>query len=268
MSIPLQGRVAVVTGSSRGIGFHTARALAAAGASIVLNGRNADRLDAAVKQLASEGRVVHGIAGDVRLSDDCGSLVAGSLDRFGRIDILVSNAGISMRGKFEDLAPEVLRQVVEIDVIGASMPVLSAIPALKEHRGSLVFVSSLAGIRGLPGVSIYSAAKMALTGLAQALRIELGRDGVHVGIVYVGLTENDPDKKTLAADGSLIGIDRSFHATQAQVAKAIVRNVCRRKKRSVLTAAGKALVAIQWLAPGLVDFALTAGAKTVEKWSK
>ena len=159
----LEGKVAIVTGSSRGIGKATARLLAQQGASVVLNGRNPDRLAAAEKELLAIHDRVLSIPCDVSTPEGGRLLVEQTLARFGRIDILVSNVGVSMRGRFADLDPVVFEAMFRSNVSGAVNPSIAALPALRETRGSLLLITSLVGIRGLPDLSAYSAAKISLS---------------------------------------------------------------------------------------------------------
>jgi dehydrogenase/reductase SDR family protein 7B len=249
----LRGRVALVTGSSRGIGRATALALAGRGARVVLNGRNEARLEETRAELTCAGLEVAAAAGDVASLAECERLIEAARACWGRLDILVNNAGISARGRFEATRPEVFTQVIATNVLGSMYATRLALPHLKEVRGSVVFVSSLAGLHGIPGGAVYSTSKMALTALAQALRAEL--TGVHVGILYVGFTRNDPAKLFFHPDGSLGPIKRPFHysLSQEQVAEAIADLVRHRRRSRVLTGLGRTITLLRRLSPRLLE---------------
>lgn len=249
---PFAGKVVVITGSSRGIGRETALQFGRAGASVVINGRNRERLEQTAVELQAEGIAVTACAGDITRGADAEALVAAARDRFGRIDVLVNNAGLSMRGPFKSLAPEVVDTIVRTNITGAVVPSVAALPELEKSRGSVVFVSSLAGVHGFPNVSIYSAAKMALSGLAHAMEAELAGSDVHVGLIYLGFTENDPDKKILSADGDEITVKRRHQMSQQQAASCILRLVRKRRRQMVLTASGRLLYLFDRVAPSLV----------------
>lgn len=246
-------RVVIITGSSRGIGRATAVALAERGATVVLNGRNRERLEGTRKILAEKGCRVAAVAGDVTSPQESRRIIDETVKAYGRIDVLINNAGIIMRGAFEDIQPEVFQQVVQVNLLGSVYPAMAALPFLRETRGSLVFISSIAGLRGFPMASPYSASKMALTALAESLKVELAGSGVHVGVVYVSFTENDPDKKVLSADGSTTPVAPSFQVSQSRTARGIVRSVARRRFRTLLTPLGKLAGLIQWAAPRFGD---------------
>jgi NAD(P)-dependent dehydrogenase (short-subunit alcohol dehydrogenase family) len=246
-------KVAIVTGSSRGIGRATAYRLARRGAVVVLNGRNTIRLENTRKEMEKKGYTVFGIAGDVTLIKDSKNLIEKTIERFGTIDILINNAGIVSRGKFEDIKPDVFRKVVEGNLLGSVYTTMFALPYLKETGGSLVFISSLAALRGF------------LTALAESLRIELAGTGIHVCIIYVGFTENDPEKRVLAADGSMIKVDTPFRVSQEKTANWIVQSIVKKKFKAVLTPLGKLSSLAQRLAPWLVDFTLKYSFKKMER---
>ena len=249
-------KVVIITGSSQGIGKATALSFLELGATIVLNGRNQERLDDTAAELSQNGGTVVAIKGDVTNEEDAKQLIEQTVSRFGRLDILINNAGISMRGDFIKLDPEVYRSVFDVNVIGVTNVTIPALPHIKKSKGSIIFVSSLAGIRGLPGLSAYCSSKMALRGIAESIRIEEAKTGLHVGLVQVGMTEIEFDKKTISADGSLVTInDRSKMkvSTKESVAKAIVKNVKRRKFITTLTGLGKLNAFMQSIAPGIVE---------------
>ncbi len=246
-------KVALVTGASRGVGFATAQALAHRGASVVITARGEKRLLQAHRELAGMGAQVASVTGDVGNWEDVRKMVRTAIDNFGRLDMLINNAGVSMRGELADLAPEVCAQVVNTNLLGSIYPTRAAIEHLVEARGHVVFISSIAGLFGMPGASIYSATKAALTTLAESLRLELGAKGLHAGVVYLGFTEHDEEKRILAADGSLLPPDRPAHHTQAQAAELILKLIEKRKHRLIMTPVGTLGWLAHRLSPDLVE---------------
>ena len=249
-------KVAIVTGSSRGIGKATAIALAKSGASVVLNGRNPERLLRTEEEVRSLGAKVLAVCGDVSNPDHARTLVERSIETFGTLHILINNAGVSMRGDISELNPEVFRTVFDTNVFGVINMVIPALPYIRESGGSIVFVSSVAAVHGMPGLSAYCSSKMALRPVAESLRIEEANSGIHVGLIFVGVTEIDPMKKIISADGSLVMIkDRSDIKLQlaSNVARSILNNIRKRKYKTVLTGIGKLNAAVQPFMPGLVE---------------
>ena len=199
----LTDKVVVVTGSSRGIGKAIAIACAQRGAAVVLNGRNQERLASAKAAVEEHASHVHVVCGDVSDPKEGRRLIEEAVATFGRLDLLVNNVGVSMRGAMADLQPEVFQTVFASNVFGTVNPTIPAIPELRKTKGSIIFISSLAGIRGLPSLSAYCSSKMALRALAESIRIEEHAHGIHVGLIQVGITEIEHNKETIAADGSL-----------------------------------------------------------------
>ena len=161
-----------------------------------------------------------------------------------------------MRGDFSDLNPEVFKTVFETNIFGVVNPSIPALPHIRKSHGSIVFISSLCGIRGLPGLSAYCSSKMALRAIAESIRIEEINSKIHIGLIFVGFTENEHNKKTIAADGSLLTInDRSNFKVQTTttVAKAILKNIKKRKFRTTLSGIGKLNSFMQAIMPGLVE---------------
>jgi NAD(P)-dependent dehydrogenase (short-subunit alcohol dehydrogenase family) len=265
--LKFRGKVAVITGSSRGIGKAIALELAKRGAYIVLNGRNETRLEQAEKEIRSIQDRVITVKCDVSTAEGGKLLVEETIRAFNRIDILVNNSGISMRGAMGELNPEVFRTVFESNLMGCVHPTIAALPYLRASRGSLVFISSVAGIRGLPFLSAYSASKMALRAIAESLRIEERRNHLHIGLVYIGFTENEAGKETVAADGSLKLLEpRSGKGVQSResVAKAVIQNLGHRKFITVLSAMGKMLWLVQPLFPRLIERIILMNLKKFE----
>ena len=263
-----EGKVVIVTGSNRGIGYKIAAQFLARGASVVLNGRDSERLIKAQSTLDPEGERTLTVSGDMRNPEDVSRLVSQTVDRFGGVDVLVCNAGMMMRGRFDELAPPVVDGLIRTNIVGVALPIIEALPEIKKRKGSVEIISSLAGVRGMPHISLYCASKMALTAIAESLWVELAGTGVHVGILYVGITENDPDKRLTGADGSPIQVDRKSHSTQEDVARTVCRQVRRRRRRVIMTLPGKALVVVQWLMPRLLTFLIAKGQGVAARFAK
>lgn len=265
------GKVAVITGSSRGIGKAIALELALHGATIVLNGRDVSRLSDAENEIRNITENVFSVCCDVSTTEGGQLLIDETIKAYGKIDILVNNIGVSMRGNLADLNPEVFKTIFDSNVSGAVNPTIPAIKYLRITKGSVIFISSLAGIRGLPFLSAYSSSKMALRAIAESLRIEEKKNDLHVGLIYVGYTENDPGKETIAADGSKIILNpRKGKGVQTKnsVAKAVIKNISKRKFISVLTPIGKLNAFLQPRFPMLVENIIIRNLKKFEDESK
>ena len=178
MAESLQDQVVVITGASAGIGRATARELVSAGARVVLGARRRDRLDALERE--HEGRVA-GVEMDVRSADDNRRLVSAAIERFGRLDALVANAGIGMYGGILDHTDEALQTMLDTNVAGTIWPIRAAVPHfIEQGHGDIVIVASVAGFRGGDDEAVYAATKFAQVGLAGALDRELREHGIRV----------------------------------------------------------------------------------------
>jgi len=242
-----RGKVVVITGSSRGIGRETARRALQAGARVVINGRDPKALEEAKNSLGD----VMAVIADVSTPEGALALFSQALAGEGRVDVVIANAGLSMRGAFADLVPATVRTMVEANFLTAVWTAQAALPALRSSSGRLVFVSSLAAIRGFPGVSLYSAAKMGLSAVHQSLGSEEPR--VRSCLVYLPFTENDAEKTVLGADGKQFRHERRASMTQTQAAQAILTAAAKGRRSTVLTAAGRILFLTQSFFPWLVD---------------
>lgn len=251
------GKVAIVTGSSMGIGYATAIALLSRGAKVVINGRDEIRLKAAQSQLKEMGYETLAIAADISKPGDCEKLVLDVIARLGRIDILVNNAAVSMEGEVESLDPSVFLQVFATNTLGPALMTRAATPYLQESTGSVMFVSSLAALCGLPRFSAYCASKTALTPFTQALREEVRKHNIHVGIAYLGFTENDNRKTILGPNGQPVAqpIRKGFKYDPVDlVAEKLVQMIEQRKDEQIFTAFGKFMSLLIRLAPGFVNW--------------
>ena len=263
-----RGKSVLITGGGKGIGRETARLFAEEGAKLFITGRDLVALEATAADLGSSKAAVFPLEADVREQQECRKTIDYVREKAGRLDVLINNAGMSMRGRFEELDPQLIRTMMEINYLGSAYTAYYALPLLKEAKGSIVFISSLSALRGLPFIGPYGASKRALQGLAQSMRFELGKDGVHVGILHVGFTENDPNKKIYAKDGSLVPLQRSRNSsTQRDVARAVLRCVKKRRKEMVLTPAGHTADILYRFFPRLSDFLISRFADRSGRYS-
>jgi short-subunit dehydrogenase len=263
-----KNKTAIVTGSGMGIGKAIASEFCKQGANVVLNGRNAERLEKTYTELKQKGYNVIAVRSDITNAAECDMLIQKAVDAFGGLDFLVTNASVSMRERFDKLKPEIFSQVIHSNINGSAFPAFSALPHIKKTKGSIVFISSAAGMIGLPTASAYSAGKMALTALAQSLKIELASSGVHIGIVHVGFTQNDVEKRVLNATGELIPVAERpayLQQTQEQVAKAVLSTIRKRKFKVVLSFVGKLNAFAVKYFPGLVIRIISYSQKRMKK---
>lgn len=260
----MQDKVVIITGSSMGIGKNMALQLGERGAKVVLNGRNKERLKKTQQELLDKGYEVIAIAGDVANYEDCTQLIQGTIDHYGQLDVLINNAGLAAEGTIESTDPAIFRKIMEVNYLGSIFPTKLALPHLKNSKGNVLFISSLAGIHGLPAFSLYSASKMSLTAVAESLKKEMQGTGVHVGIAYVGFTQNDPNKTIYQEDGKLAVLPKRNNVKVApvdQIAARLIGIVERRRFKTVFSPIGKLMFYLNRLAPGLVDFILTQSYK-------
>lgn len=253
----LEGKVAIITGSTMGIGKAVAIALANKGVKVVLNGRNPVRLEMTTQEMRSNGYEVLPVQGDVGNYKECENLIDQTIQKYGSIDILINNAGISMEGSIADSLPEVFEKVYHTNILGVLFPTKAALPHLIKSKGSVVFTGSIAGFMGLPNFSAYSASKMSLTGLVQSLKVELAGTGVHVGINYVGFAENDSNKTILNDRGKIekMPVREDFKRMPLKkIASYFVRGIEKRSYKQTLTFLGKVINLTQRYSPGLFEW--------------
>ena len=252
----LKGKVAIVTGASSGIGFACCKAFAQAGMKVVMAARNPEKLakaEAEIKTLTSD---VLAVPTDVSVEEDCRNLIARAVGTFGGIDVMLNNAGISMRALFADLDLSVIRRLMETNFWGTVYCTKFAFPYVLERHGSIVGVSSVAGYIGLPGRTGYSASKFAMHGFLQTIRVENLKNDLHVMIVTPGFTASNIRVTALGPNGDAQGEsprDEGKMMTADEVACRILKGIRRRRRRIVLTFEGKAVCFLKGLCPALLD---------------
>jgi 3-oxoacyl-[acyl-carrier protein] reductase len=193
MKGPLDGKVAIVTGGSRGIGAEIGARLAEDGAAVVVSGRDAGRLQRAVRDLEARGGAALGIAADAASREDCERLVSAARQHFGRIDILVNNAGVTHDELLIRMKDEDWDRVIEVNLRGAFMMTraVSKVLVRQKHGGRIINITSTAGAMGNAGQTNYSAAKAGLIGFTKASARELAHWSILVNAVAPGLIETD-----------------------------------------------------------------------------
>jgi short-subunit dehydrogenase len=252
----MENKVVIITGGSSGIGKALAQAFGSRGSKLVITGRNKQELDQAVAELTSMGIKVIGVQADVSKEEDNKRMAEAAMREFGAIDILINNAGISMRALFEEVDIAVIKQVMDINFYGVLYATKACLPEIKKRNGSVIGISSVAGYRGLPGRTGYSASKFALNGFLEVLRTELLKTGVHVLTACPGFTTSNIRKRSLTKDGSSQGEsprNEQKMMTAEECAEHIYNATVKRKRTLVLTTQGKLAVFLNKWLPSVAD---------------
>ena len=249
-----KGKTVAVTGGSDGIGKALIQLLLAAGANVVTCARNPEKLHALEQENA--GLPLLCVPADVSVYDDCKNFIDLCVAKFGGIDILINNAGISMHAELKDADISVFKKVMDINYLGVVYCTKLALPHITKSKGSVVGISSIAGYRGLPGRSGYSASKFALNGFLEALRTELADDGVNVLWICPGFTKSNIRNAALTADASAQGespLDENSLMTSEECARHILTAIEKRRRTLVLTFKGKQTIFLNKFFPSLAD---------------
>lgn len=247
-------KVVVVTGGTDGIGKGLVDTLLAQGAKVATCGRHHDKL----YKLQSEypSYPLHTVVADVSNENDCRHFIESTIKAFGGIDVLINNAGVSMRALLKDTSIDVIKRVMDVNFFGVVYCTKYALPSLIERKGVIVGVSSIAGYRGLPGRSGYSASKFALQGWLESIRTELAGDGVHVMWVCPGFTASNIRFAALTSQGEQQGespMEEGKTMTAEECAGHILDAIEHRKRTLVLTFTGKQTVFMNKFFPAWAD---------------
>ncbi|WP_374165131.1 SDR family oxidoreductase [Arcticibacter sp. MXS-1] len=253
----LKNKTVIITGASSGIGKACAEEFARRGANLVLGARQYVTLCELTQTLEKQyGIKAVAVQCDVSVEQDCEHLIKQAKLTFSRIDVLINNAGISMRALFKDLDLVVIRNLMDVNFWGTVYCTKYALPELLKSKGSVVGISSIAGYRGLPGRTGYSASKFAMNGFLEALRVENLKTGLHVMVAAPGFTASNIRNTALASDGTQQGetsMDEGKMMTAEEVARIIVNGVQARKRTLIMTGQGKLAVLMNKILPAWVD---------------
>ena len=247
-------KIVVITGGSDGIGKALTGVLLKQGAKVASCGRHQNKLDSLVNE--NPNLPLFTMLADVSKEEDCKNFINASIEKFGGIDVLINNAGISMRALFKDTDLATLKNVMDINFWGTVYCTKYALDSVIKRKGTIVGVSSIAGYRGLPGRSGYSASKFALNGWLEALRTELLESGVNVMWVCPGFTTSNIRNAALDKDAKPQGespMDEGKMMSAEECAGHILHAIETRKRTIVLTSNGKQTVFLNKYFPKLAD---------------
>lgn len=245
-------KVVVITGASSGIGKALAKEALTRGAQVAVCARRMENLE---KEFDTNNRMLL-YAADVSKPQDCEAFIQATIAQWGRIDVLINNAGISMRALLKDAELSVLKEVMDINFWGAVNCTKYALSSIIATKGVIASISSIAGYRGLPARSGYSASKFALQGFMEALRTEQLHSGVHVMWVSPGFTASNIRNVARSANGLAQGetpLEENKLMSSEQCAMIILNSIEQRKRTVVMTLQGKLTVWLNKLFPSLAD---------------
>ncbi len=250
----LDGLRILVTGASQGIGRALALAAAGRGMKVLAAARSAPLLDELAREARAGGGELQTVQADVASPDDRRRMAEAAVRHYGGLDVLVNNAGIGATGHFADVSPERLRSIMEVNFFGLTETTRVCLPLLRQGvTPAIVNVSSIAGKRGLPARSEYSASKFAVQGFSEALRAELDKDGIDVLVVCPGLTRTN-FSRNMIEQKALLQFDHLRGMTSEMVAQAVLASLARGRRDVTLTLQGRLLVLVSRFLPRLVDF--------------
>lgn len=253
----LRGATAVITGATSGIGRETALEFVRAGARVVVAGRREDRLQELTAEIAAQGGQSLAVNTDVADQAQVERLIEQAVERFGRIDVLVNNAGVGMAARFDELSLEDFRRVMEVNFWGAVYACKAAVPQMRAQQGGgvIINVSSILGKRGMPFETAYCASKFALAGFSEALRTEVMADGIDVSTIFPGAVETEIFASAANQTGMEVpGLLPKFPARA--MARVIVRDARFPQPEIVMALDAQAINFFNTLVPGLMDIAL------------
>jgi short-subunit dehydrogenase len=253
----MKGRRIILTGASEGIGRALALELAGRGARVALAARDRERLESLAQECRARGGEAVAIPTDVSSTQDLEWLVTETVKSFGGLDVVIHNAGITMWSRFDELRDlSIFERLMEVNYLAPVRLTALALPHLKQSRGLLVAVASLAGLTGVPERSGYAASKHAMIGFFDSLRIELAGTGVDVSVVAPDFVVSEIHKRAIGADGEPLGespMRQSKIMTAADCATRITRAIDKRQRLLLMSPRGRLGRWLKLVAPGLID---------------
>jgi len=251
-----KNKVVVITGASSGIGKSCAFEFAENGATVVLAARRVDKLRKIEETINKQGGKVLVVKTDVKEIDDCKNLIDKTVEIYGKIDVLINNAGISMRANFEDLDLSVIKELMDTNFYGAVYCTKFALPYLLKQKGSVIGISSITGLTPLPGRTGYAASKHAMDGFLNTLRLENMKKGLHVLIVHPGFTSSNIRRLALNKNGNPQAEtprEEEKMMSSERVAQIIAKATIKKEKDLILTREGKLVVWLHRNFPSITD---------------
>jgi len=247
-------RVVIITGASAGIGHATAVRLARDGAAVVMCARRRDRLDQAASDVRAAGGDPLPVVADVTSAGDMRRLVDLALERFDHVDVMLCNAGFGIAGAADDIAPEQMQKLIDVNFMGTYHAVRAVLPVFRRaQRGHIIVVSSIVGKRGVPYMGAYAATKFAQVGLFECLRSELAGSGIHVSAVFPVSTDTEFFDVMSRETGTTVTRAHGPRQHVDVVAEAIVRAIERPVPEVYPHRWSRALVWLNTAAPGICD---------------
>ncbi|MDT7855633.1 SDR family oxidoreductase [Rubrivirga sp. S365] len=251
------GSVVLITGASSGIGEQLALQLASRGARLALAARGTDDLERVAEACRGRGGEALAVPTDVGVEAECRAFVDAAVKRWGRVDALVNNAGVSMWARFDEIEDlGLFERIMRVNYLGSVWCTHAALGHLEASRGRLVAVSSLTGLTGVPTRTAYAASKHAMRGFFDSLRIELRGTGVSVTVAYPGFVDTWVRRRATGPDGQPLGqspVQEDRVMSPETCARLILEAADGRKRQVVMTARGRAGRWLSLVAPGLVD---------------
>jgi short-subunit dehydrogenase len=255
----MKDKVVIITGASSGIGLACARAFAERKAKVVLASRSIEKLMKIADEIDPSHDQCMAVKTDVTIESDCKALIEKTVEKFGCIDVLVNNAGISMRAKLDDVKTEVLKRVMDVNFWGTVYCTKYALPYIRMTKGTIAGMSSIAGFHGLPGRSAYSASKFAIHGFLESIRTENYKTGVRICLLAAGFTKSDIRRKALDANGNPQGVsprEEDMLTSPDCVAKNLIRAIRKKKRTRIMSLEGQLMVLFQRIVPSLTDYVI------------
>jgi short-subunit dehydrogenase len=250
-------KVIIITGASSGIGKELAIQLSEKNAKLILAARKLEKLEKVKKICRSNESDILIVKTDVSKKEDCKNLIEKTIEKFGKIDILINNAGITIWAKFAEIKDLLIfEKIININYLGSVYCTYYALPYLKQTKGQIIGISSLTGKNGVPTRTAYAASKHAMAGFFDSLRIELYDEGIDITMIYPGFVKTDIRKNGFGKGGKILGeshIDEKGVMSVEKCGNIIIKAIKKRKREIIMTPKGKIGIFLKPFFPKLID---------------